>query len=533
MHHVKLARHLALITTAATLLAGTASAHAEGARWVGDGAATLTELTSPGRGGARVVAPAPAPLPAPPASLPAPAPLPAPPASVTAPAPAPTPPGTPPAASNATTQTITQVQVSTCVSHCDGGSQVQQAAQDNTTVQGVGAPAPHDGGSPVGLPRPATTRSSSANGGPRSPTPSAAPSPQPPGVKQVQVGCLAHCYGKTTLDTSGLTLAQVEQLLDELHVPSPPTATGAPGGEQHSTQQTAAQSENGDGRQSQRAGQTNGTIQVVVTPGARAGGGSGAAVVNQTTQGVVQLQVGCIFYCSRTRQIQQAQQSNATVQSVDGAGAVPVNAVSRVVSQVQVGCLAWCYDAVETQTATATDSTVVSVASPPDVTPPAPAGPAAAAPLPSPASGPLSSSPQPSAGSRTRGSGGAPVRVAAGGLALRLAGAAIPRLRAERVSVISVSAETGDAAALVSVAASELVQTEPALRPGHRARHIDRYRGGTRPAHAPSRTRARSVPRGVAGTAPALPDLQAVPALVLALALAAVGIGGWRRRNMR
>jgi hypothetical protein len=196
-----------------------------------------------------------------------------------------------------------------------------------------------------------------------------------------------------------------------------------------------------------------------------------------------------------------------------------------------VGCMEWCYDAVATQTATGTDSTAVSVAPAPDVPVSVPAGPAAAPPAPSRGSAPPPSSPDPPTGSRTRGSGGAPVRVADGRFGLRLAGA-IPRLRAERVSAISVSAETGDGATLVSVTASELVQTGLALRLAHRPRHIDRYRG------APARAQALhaltgAAPRAVAGTAAALPDLQAVMALVLALVPAALAIGGWRRRNMR
>ena len=180
------------------------------------------------------------------------------------------------------------------------------------------------------------------------------------------MGCIEHCHGKTTLDTSGLTLAQIEQLLGELQVPSPPEATAAPGSEQNTTQQTSAQSENGDGNQSQIASQTNGTVQVVATPaGAPADGGAGPAAVNQTAQGIVQLQVGCIFYCSGTQQTQQAQQSNATVQSVDSSGAGAANTVSRVVWQVQVGCVAWCDDAVESQTATGADSSVAAVVPPP------------------------------------------------------------------------------------------------------------------------------------------------------------------------
>jgi hypothetical protein len=352
-------------------------------------------------------------------------------------------------------------------------------------------------------------------------------------VTQVQVGCLEHCHGTTTLDTSGLTLAQVEQLLGELQVPSPPVATAAPGDDQNTTQQTGAQSQNGDGHQSQTSTQINGTIQIVVTSaGEPDDGATGAAAVNQTAQGVVQLQVGCIFYCSGTQQTQQAQQSNATVQSVDSSGAGAANAVSRVVWQVQVGCLAWCYDASETQTATGSDSTVVAVAPPPATTAPvatAPVPPATPAPLTAPNTAPRS------AGRRTRDSGGAPVGVLGAGLGAELADTGRPMLGASEISNsemsnLSVAAEAGHGASLVSVAASETVQTELAHRTARRAHHFDRHRRAPRPAHAARLRIAGSGGSSVmAGTSTAQPDL----VLAAVLVLAALGFGVWRRREVR
>jgi hypothetical protein len=337
-------------------------------------------------------------------------------------------------------------------------------------------------------------------------------------VTEVQVGCVEHCYGTTTLDTSGLTLAQIEQLLGELQVPSPPSATAAPAGEQNTTQQSAAQSENGEGKQSQVAHQTNGTVQVVVTPkGAPADGGTGAAAVNQTAQGIAQLQVGCIFYCSGTQQAQQAQQSNTTVQSVDSSGAGAVNTVSKVVSQVQVGCVAWCYDSVETQTATGGDSSVVAVVPPlvgasPVVAPTVAVSPVA----PSPVQG--SSPPPSSPGARTRGSGGAPVLVQGGG-----------------ITVVSVSVSpgagpaAGDGASLVSVEASRTVQTQFADPHAHRAHRIVRHRGAPRRAHTQPRAVAGEAPIAVPGSSTARPTLE----LALALVLAALTWGGLRRRPVR
>jgi hypothetical protein len=348
-----------------------------------------------------------------------------------------------------------------------------------------------------------------------------------------------HCYGTTTLDTSGLTLSQIEQLLGELQVPSPPEATAAPGGEQNTAQQTAGQSENGVGHQSQVASQSNGTVQVVVPPaGAPADGATGPAAVNQTAQGIAQLQVGCIFYCSGTQQTQQAQQSNATVQSVDSSGAGAANTVSRVVWQVQVGCVAWCYDAAETQTATGGDSSVVAVVPPPVAGSPATASPVAGAPV---AGAPVAStpagpapvqslSPPPSStGARTRDSGGAPVHVVGAGLGAGVSRATGPVLRTNRVTAVSVSAEAGNGAAFASVAASRTIQTELAHRVSHPARHFPRHRSALRRAHAAPLAIAGAVSAAVARTSSAVPDL----AFALALVLAAVGFGAWRWRGVR
>jgi hypothetical protein len=344
------------------------------------------------------------------------------------------------------------------------------------------------------------------------------------------VGCLEHCYGTTTLDTSGLTLAQIEQLLDELHVPSPPTVTAAPGDEQNTTQQTAAQSENNDGGQSQTASQSNGTVQVVVTPGGAAGdGGSGAAVVNQTAQGIVQLQVGCIFYCSRTQQTQQAQQSNATVQSADGSGAAAVNTVSRVVWQVQVGCLAWCYDAVETQTATGSDSTVASVP-PPSDGPPADVPPADLPPVEvPPANVPVASAPPPpTPGVRTRTSGGAPVGAPGGDLGVGSPDRVRPVLGSPRVAAGSVSSEAGNGTALVSVASSQMIQTVPPQRTVHRRRAE-----GPRRAPGAGRVLQLAEPESRSRAVPQTTSFLVEFELALALVLVALAVGVWRHRGVR
>ncbi len=223
--------------------------------------------------------------------------------------------------------------------------------------------------------------------------------------------------------------------------------------------------------------------------------------------------MGCIFYCSGTRQTQQAQQSNTTVQSVNNSGTGPVNTVSTVIWQVQVGCLAWCYDAVENQTATGTDSTVVAVAPPPEV--PAPAAPV-------PAQAPAA--PPPSTGARTRDSGGAAVRVLGARLGVTLRDTAAPVLNADRVTAVSQAAEDGNGAVLVSVAAAQTVQTVGTQRVAHSARRIGRHR---RAARASRPATAGVGPNALARSSTAQPTLEL--ALVLVLAAAVLGCGRWRR----
>jgi hypothetical protein len=406
------------------------------------------------------------------------------------------------------------------VSHCDGGSEVQQASESNTTVQAVGRPVPSDGGSGIAPTRHEKTRSSPTHD--RAPAPAGSPPPPrapSPGVTQVQVGCVEHCYGTTTPNQSGLTLAQIEQLLGQLQAPSAPVATASPGDE-NVTQQAAAQSQNGEGSQSQVAGQTNGTVQVAGQSDASVP----VAAVNQTAQGVVQLQVGCIFYCSGTRQTQQAQQSNTTMQSVNNAGAGAANTVSRVVWQVQVGCVVWCYNAVETQTAGTSDSTVVAVAPPPAVAAPPVEPGEGPLPAPGPAGGEA-----PATGARTRDSGGAPIQVPGPGRAGAPADALPVVGRGDRVAAASVSvlAQVGSGASLVSVATSRTVESQAARH----AHHGGRRRGTRASRHAARSVLAVPSPSVAAVSSAAQPTFEL--AVALALALAALGLTGLCRRGVR
>jgi hypothetical protein len=365
------------------------------------------------------------------------------------------------------------------------------------------------------------------------------------------------CHGTTTLDSSGLSLAQLEQLLGQLQLPGLPGLTPTSGGVQNVTQQASNQSQTDGGAasQTQVAAQSNTTIQVAAGAGGEA---TGPAAVNHTAQGIWQLQIGCLFDCSGTQQLQQATQSNTTVQAVgsgtaDTTGSSAVNTVIRIVWQLQVGCLFTCYDAVEDQSATGADSTVVVTPGPapgPTSAPTAPGptsaptsapaprvDPAAAQPLPgdppsdAPPMAPVPAAPPgptppaspPSPG--TRGDGGAGVVGAA--LGLSELGRMQPVLRGSVVTSGSVSAATGGGESLVSMTASRSVAVDYARSAGRPAPHRELHQPVVRRAPAPHRTTvARARRAGVDPSAAAESGLAVALAAAVALAL---GLGMWRR----
>ncbi len=243
------------------------------------------------------------------------------------------------AASNTTVQQIVQVQISGCVSNCQGASQTQTATQQNTTVQTVASPpaaatATPDSGGAVSASDPGSSSVASS-------------------VTQIQLGCLDFCFGTTTLQAAGdqLEPEALAQLLAGLGWSSPALSDPAAAAERNVTDQTASQTQvgqDGTGAALQSATQVATTVQA----------GVGSTVVNQTAQGIWQVQVGCIFDCVGTQQTQQAEQSSSTLQVLGGtpgsAGAAAPTAVNTTVAlvwQLQIGCLFWCYDAVEVQTA--------------------------------------------------------------------------------------------------------------------------------------------------------------------------------------
>jgi hypothetical protein len=177
---------------------------------------------------------------------------------------------------------------------------------------------------------------------PRDPPPIAA------GVTQIQLGCLAHCYGTTA--TVGAAVApkrvtDAQRILGVLTDRGISIADHLPARARALVRQSSLQWQQGDAStvaQSQRAAQTHAAVlQAAVT-----------AATTETSQAIVQLQIGCLMFCVRTQQYQWADQSTLVV-GVARRGArarMPSLAgASQAIWQLQIGCLLWCYDATQQQ----------------------------------------------------------------------------------------------------------------------------------------------------------------------------------------
>jgi hypothetical protein len=249
-----------------------------------------------------------------------------------------------PAAASSTTQQIWQVQVSGCTAYCQGTSQSQAASQQSTTVQVLG----QSGTS-------AASAAGAAGGG------TAAT------ITQIQLGCLAQCFGSTTIgsSTAGGLGASLQQLLSGLVPGSPSSGAGA--GQQSTVDQTSYQWQDGGLAQTQIATQTSTSIQVADVASAlisglesalRADGSTVPVATASTSQEIRQLQIGCLIFCTATQQTQVAQQSSLTLQALPAATSAVSQTTSAVLSattqliwQLQIGCVFWCYDATQSQVA--------------------------------------------------------------------------------------------------------------------------------------------------------------------------------------
>jgi hypothetical protein len=283
--------------------------------------------------------------------------------------------------SEATTQTITQIQVSGCLTDCQGVSQVQTAQQQAVSVQILQAGAELAGVSgPTG---PGAALQSAGT------------------ITQIQIGCIAQCFdvsasNPTTLATAQQLLAELDSLLQP---PNPATAPTVPGTEQSVTTQASCQEENGQPSslaQVQSASESSTTVQLVaqalpsLLESSLGGSNPNAQAVSQTLQSTWQLQIGCLLDCVGSSQTQDAQESSTTVEiGQPGASSGGFEAtVTQTVWQVQIGCLVWCYGTTQVQQES-TQSTVVVISAP---------APAPGTPGPTPASGAGAGDPPSAAG---------------------------------------------------------------------------------------------------------------------------------------
>jgi hypothetical protein len=269
-----------------------------------------------------------------------------------------------PAESNATSQSIWQVQVSGCTANCVGINQTQLAAQQNATVQvldGAGQLTPTSG-----------------------PASSAGASGSTSSITQIQAGCIWQCLGTTT--TGGAIPQVVQQAVAQvlsvvLATAGLPPQQSVPATAQNVVDQTSYQwqlSQGPSATQAQSASQIDSTVQnatssVSATLHAALGAPSSSAgeVVNQTDQGIWQVQIGCLIFCAQTEQYQQADQSNTTIQVLQSALGVAtqtataaINSTTQIIWQLQIGCLMWCLDTAEQQFASSTETTLVAIISP-------------------------------------------------------------------------------------------------------------------------------------------------------------------------
>ena len=195
-------------------------------------------------------------------------------------------------------------------------------------------------------------------------------------VTQIQIGCIVECFGTTTTDPS--TAAFIQQFLSDLNSLQPTcgssTLQPVSATEQSIIDLVACQVQDAQtiAAQTQVASQSATTVQVSdPTPVPQPPAPSSVA---QAQQGTWQLQIGCVFHCVDTQQVQQAQQSITIIQvqtGAPGSGPGVVDATDQIIWQVQIGCVAWCYDATQVQLVTG-QSTVIVDQSPAPASPPPP-----------------------------------------------------------------------------------------------------------------------------------------------------------------
>ena len=349
-------------------------------------------------------------------------------------------------------------------------SQVQVASQTTATGQAVGI-----GGTQASAPQtPASTEA----------TPQATSS-----VTQMQLGCRSACFGTTKSDSSTAPVTQL--VLSELSSLVPPSdSTSLPSWsavEQSVVDQFSYQVQVGDpaaGPQTQIAMQTSVTVQVApvatslrTPPPPAPAAAPGPQAISQSQQQTWQLQIGCLFYCVDTRQVQTATQSTTTVVMLAGSSSSPgaPTAATVVVSQqtiwqLQIGCLAWCWDSTQSQEASTQTTIRVGPGPPAEGRPvalpapaPTPAPTPTSTPPPTPEATAASGTPEPSpiAAPPTPEAGGRAVIALFG--APRAVGLAILTIRSVQSTVASVRSTVASVSRSAQSSAVQAIAKHPAL----------------------------------------------------------------------
>jgi hypothetical protein len=206
-------------------------------------------------------------------------------------------------------------------------------------------------------------------------------------ITQIQIACVAQCFGGSS--SSPTTLATAQQLLAELdsllEPPDPPSATPAPGTAQSVTSQTSCQEQEGQPSslvQVQSASESSTTVQLVeealplLLDSSFGDSSPNVQATSQTVQSTWQFQIGCLLDCVDSTQTQDADESNTTIESVigppTGSGGGLEATVTQVIWQVQIGCLVWCYGSTQIQQESTQNTVVLISASAPDPSTPDP-----------------------------------------------------------------------------------------------------------------------------------------------------------------
>jgi hypothetical protein len=311
-----------------------------------------------------------------------------------------------PTQSNTTTQTIGQVQNLGCTAGCSGTTQTQSAGQQNNTVEVLppSSDPPVSATPPSATPSPSSTTSSSSSttpspSSPATPSPSSPATPSPSStttVTQIQLGCVSHCSGTTTISSDPQLAEQtIGQLLKSSAVPTLPSQNPVAANQQNVVDQSAFQSQQGDGAttvQGQDAQQTNSTAQSGTPTDPPAGSpadpppsfsGLDSAVLNvlSTVENLLATIGTPSDEGSAAGDAPPSHPASApadpTSSPADPGGsdngpagssseplAPVVNQTEQAIWQIQIGCLMFCTDTDQSQQAAQSDSTFLVTPTP-------------------------------------------------------------------------------------------------------------------------------------------------------------------------